>query len=82
MSELITTVRAAKMLGVSSGTIRRWAASGNLAHVLTPGGRYLIPVEEIARILTPVRANGNTGAEVVDDVETESDNAAFPPELF
>ncbi|WP_296178967.1 helix-turn-helix domain-containing protein [uncultured Mobiluncus sp.] len=79
MGELVSTVRAAKMLGMSAQTVRRWIQDGALAHIVTPGGRYFIPIEELQRITTVIPA---TNAEVVDDVETESGNAVFPPELF
>lgn len=82
MGEVLSPKQAAKLLKVTTGTIYRWISEGKLAYTRLPSGYYRIPASEISRILTPTPATGNTSAEVVDDVETESDNAVFPPELF
>lgn len=39
----MSTGEAARLLGVSSETVRRWAKSGQIASVTTTGGRHLIP---------------------------------------
>lgn len=36
---LLTTGEAANHLGVSAGTVRRWAKAGQLPHVVMPSGR-------------------------------------------
>ncbi len=36
---LLTTGEAAKHLGVSIGTVRRWAKSGQLTYTVMPSGR-------------------------------------------
>lgn len=79
MGELVSTARAAKMLGMSAQTVRRWIQDGALAHIVTPGGRYFIPIDELQRITTLIPA---TNAGAVYDVEAAPDDAALPPELF
>ncbi len=42
---------AARLLGISYPTLRRWILAGRIAARRTPGGRYLIPDSEILRLL-------------------------------
>ena len=51
-SELLPIGEAARQLGVSTDTLRRWDREGLIAATRTPGGQRRIPVTEIARILT------------------------------
>lgn len=46
------TGQAAEVLGVHPDTVKRWVRSGKLFAVKTPGGRNLIPVSEVKKILT------------------------------
>jgi excisionase family DNA binding protein len=46
-SRLLTTREAAASLGVHERTLRRYIASGRLAHRRLPGGHYRIPAEAI-----------------------------------
>lgn len=48
--ELVSTGVAARLLGVSVDTIRRWDAAGVLRCVRTPGGQRRIAMDEIDRI--------------------------------
>lgn len=48
--ELVSTGVAARLLGVSVDTIRRWDADGKLRCVRTPGGQRRIAKDEIERI--------------------------------
>ena len=51
-SELLPIGEAARQLGVSTDTLRRWDREGLIAATRTPGGQRRIPAAEIARILT------------------------------
>lgn len=44
---LLTTTEAAARLRVGVSTVRRWAKTGRLRHVVTPSGRVLFAAEEI-----------------------------------
>ena len=54
-AELVRVGRAAEMLGVSAGTIRRWEAAGRLATVRSAGGQRLVPMADVSRILADRR---------------------------
>lgn len=47
MSEYIRPAEAAKMLGVSRDTVRRYANNGDLTAILTPGGQRRIDRESV-----------------------------------
>lgn len=54
--ELVTTTEAARRLGVTSQTIRRWIASGDLRAMRTRTGRYQVAAEDVERLMPkPVR---------------------------
>lgn len=65
LRELIgPTVRpseVARLLGVSHAALNRWLASGDIATVLTPGGRREVPLSEVVNLLTEL--DGLEGAE-------------------
>ncbi len=46
-AEYIRTAEAAKILGVSTKTISRWARSGKLPHVVTLGGHRRFPADAV-----------------------------------
>ena len=43
--------QAAKLLGVSVDTVRRWEDEGRIAVERTAGGQRLVPLEEVQRLL-------------------------------
>ena len=47
MSEYIRPAEAAKMLGVSRDTVRRYANNGDLTAIKTPGGQRRIDRESV-----------------------------------
>lgn len=47
MSEYIRPSEAAKMLGVSRDTVRRYANNGDLTAIVTPGGQRRIDRESV-----------------------------------
>ena len=57
----MSTSQAASALGVSLGTIRRWADMGYLESYRTPGGQRRFSVEQIEQFLeTLQRRSGRT----------------------
>jgi molybdopterin-binding protein len=47
--------RAAEMLGVTVDTVRRWSDEGRLTVVRSDGGQRLVPIEEVARLVSARR---------------------------
>lgn len=60
-NEGIGTAAAARLLGVSSDTLRRWAKAGRVRHVLLPSGRMRFYAEDIEALLEPVEVEGDPG---------------------
>ena len=48
-SRFLTRRDVARLFGVSASTITRWARTGLIAAVRTPGGHYRYRFEEVAR---------------------------------
>lgn len=55
----LSTSQAAKALGVSLGTIRRWSDMGYLQSYRTPGGQRRFSAEQIEQFLLTLRRGGN-----------------------
>lgn len=58
MQQLISSGEAAKLVGVSPDTLRRWAKAGRVRHVVTPSRRILFDpadVEAMYRTVDPDR---------------------------
>ncbi len=53
--ELVTSTKAAKLLGVSTSTLKRWADQGRLRFVLTAGGHRRFDRAELARFRSGMR---------------------------
>lgn len=51
--KLLLLSEAAKILGVSTGTLRRWDSSGKISMIRTPGGQRRVSVEEVERLRKP-----------------------------
>ena len=51
-SRLLTVSAAARLLGVSSSSLRAWAAAGRVPHVRTPGGHRRFELDELIRWLS------------------------------
>jgi molybdopterin-binding protein len=49
---------AAKQLGVSADTVRRWAAAGRISVELTPGGQRTVSQAEVAQLAAERRRGG------------------------
>ncbi len=49
---------AAKQLGVSSDTLRRWAEAGRMQVVLTPGGQRTVSQADVSRLAAERRRQG------------------------
>lgn len=54
MQQLISAGEAAKLVGVSPDTLRRWAKSGRVRHVVTPSRRILFDPVDIEAMYTTV----------------------------
>lgn len=48
--ELVTTTAAARALGVTTQTIRRWVSAGQLRAVRSHTGRYRIMAEDVEHL--------------------------------
>jgi excisionase family DNA binding protein len=48
----LSTSQVARQLGVSLGTVRRWADMGHLRAYRTPGGQRRFSVEQVEEFLT------------------------------
>jgi len=49
--KLYTTGEVAKIFGVSYVAVKKWAYSGKIKYIKTPGGKYRYPESEIRRLL-------------------------------
>jgi excisionase family DNA binding protein len=62
LPELLTTGAAADHMGVSVGTVRRWAKAGHLRHVVMPSGRLKFRPEDLDGAVRGVEpSNTRTG---------------------
>ena len=52
--KLLTSGEAAELVGVSPDTLRRWAKSGRVRHVVTPSRRILFDPADIEAIYRTV----------------------------
>jgi excisionase family DNA binding protein len=52
---LLTPAEVARLFAVDPKTVTRWASSGRIQSVLTPGGHRRFHREEIERLLRPAR---------------------------
>lgn len=72
--QLLSVSAAARMLGVSSSSLRAWAAAGRVPHVRTPGGHRRFEVDELVRWLAerggaPPAASSRAGELVPTRIE-------------
>jgi molybdopterin-binding protein len=57
---LLRAGQAAEMLGVSIETLRRWDADGRLTMQRSAGGQRLVPLAEVARLLSDRRRDSSS----------------------
>lgn len=62
LDELLTTGSAAAHMGVSVGTIRRWAKAGLLPYVVAPSGRFYFRSEDLAAAVRKVEVSKPSAA--------------------
>jgi len=55
----LSTSEAARHLGVSLSTVRRWSDSGYLRGYRTPGGQRRFPVDELDEFVASLETRGN-----------------------
>ena len=65
MEKLYRLGEAAKILGVSVSTLRRWDMEGRIRLVRTPGGQRRVPESEIKRLLHLREEKPRYGARVI-----------------
>lgn len=53
-AELLSAAKAALLLSVTEDTVRQWAKTGKLRHVLLPSGQRRFRREDVDAILVPV----------------------------
>jgi len=56
--KLYTTGEVAKIFGVSYVAVKKWAYSGKIKYIKTPGGKYRYPESEVKRLLGEQVAKG------------------------
>lgn len=61
-TDLLSTSEAARMFAVTPSTIRRWAHSGRLPHMLTLSGRMRFRRTDLEKACTPVTSDETSGA--------------------
>src|SRR4030088_2696863 len=71
----LTTSEAARHLGVSLSTVRRWSDMGYLRGYRTPGGQRRLPVQELDEVVTPLEDRTSGSGRFV----RESEEATEPP---
>lgn len=67
-----TIPQAAKLFGVDRRTLYRWATSGKIKSMVTPGGHHRIPKKEVERLLEQFKSSTNDATKtktilIVDD---------------
>jgi len=63
----LSTSQAARELGVSLGTVRRWSDMGYLQSYRTPGGQRRFSVEHIEQFVRSLQQNSFTVRERQED---------------
>lgn len=58
----LTTSEAARHLGVSLSTVRRWSDMGYLKGYRTPGGQRRFPVEELDQFVSSLESRPESAA--------------------
>jgi excisionase family DNA binding protein len=57
----MTEPQAARVLGISDRTLRRWRGNGAIGYSLTPGGRVRYSFEDIRRLELGMRVAPSLG---------------------
>ncbi len=60
---VFTSSQAARYLGVSLATIRRWADAGHLVCYRTPGGQRRFSREQLDRFVEGLQSGGQAGTQ-------------------
>src|SRR5437763_10366430 len=74
----LTTSEAARHLGVSLSTIRRWSDMGYLRGYRTPGGQRRFSIEQLDEFLESLESSGPRPVPEPPEGETEPRFAADP----
>lgn len=73
----LTTSEAARRLGVSLSTIRRWSDLGYIRGYRTPGGQRRFSIEQLDEFLTSLESGGPLRQ--AEPVESEGADESAPP---
>ncbi len=57
--ELLSTSEAARLLGVSAETVRRWAERKRIKHIVLPSGQRRFRRQDIDAALAPVETQAS-----------------------
>jgi excisionase family DNA binding protein len=77
----LTTSEAARHLGVSLSTVRRWSDMGYLRGYRTPGGQRRFPVQELDEFVSSLEERNTGGAGRFAREEAPDPGAADVPLL-
>jgi excisionase family DNA binding protein len=69
----LTTSEAARHLGVSLSTVRRWSDMGYLRGYRTPGGQRRFPVQELDEFVTSLEERTSGTGRFARDVPAEDE---------
>jgi excisionase family DNA binding protein len=69
----LTTSEAARHLGVSLSTVRRWSDMGYLRGYRTPGGQRRFPVQELDEFVTSLEERTSGSGRFVRDSAVEEE---------
>jgi len=58
---VFTSSEAARYLGISLATVRRWSDAGHLDYYRTPGGQRRFSREQLERFVASMRQPGHNG---------------------
>jgi len=79
--EFVSTPTAAKMLGVSRSTMRKWLQEGHIPAVRTLGGWYRVPAVTVRALAQPGRLQRlGHGIRLPGTMDVDTHGAAVPTE--
>ena len=76
-SEYISIGKAAKMLGVTTTTLRRWDKNGKFEAIRTPSGRRVYPIVQVESLLHTTTLFSEASRWIEDDISREPDEKFY-----
>lgn len=80
--EILSTIKAAELLGVSQQSVRKWCQSGKMKTKTTPGGFYKIELSELERFKEEYNMPDITKVRYVIFVDKDKDRIKFFEDLL